>query len=259
MNKLLQPGRIIFCLGIIALGILSVVLQDFIVARPPEWSADMGGKLVWAYLASTVVIVSALAILIRKQGVAAAFAIGIVIFLSFLIRHFPALLGGTGEAALWSLNAYKTLALAGGAFVVAISYIEQDGLRPKFKYAPPLLWVSVIFLSLFLIMCGFAHFKFSDFVIGYIPEYIPLRPFWAYFCGGCLIAGGVGILIQRVRQLAAQLSGFMILGWFLLLHIPKVIAVPNDVGERMGLFESFTFVGIFFVLSYVFQKGDQRK
>jgi len=255
MNKLLQPGRIIFSLGIIALGVLSLIMQDFIIARPPEWPADMGGKSIWAYGAGALVIACGLAIIGRKEELGASYIIGTLILLSFLIRHLPALIGSTGEGILWSLNAFKTLALAGGAFIVALSFIRQEGKVTAFKYYREILWVSVIFLSYFLIICGFAHFKFDDFVIGFIPAYIPFRPFWAYACGVFLVAGGLGLLIKPVRMQAALLSGIMILGWFLLLHIPRVIAAPNDAGERMGLFESFTFSGILFVLTYVFAKS----
>jgi len=45
------------------------------------------------------------------------------------------------------------------------------------------------------------------------------------------------------------LSGIMLMGWFVLLHIPRFIANTNDVSDRMGLCESFSFAGIFFVLA----------
>jgi hypothetical protein len=52
-----------------------------------------------------------------------------------------------------------------------------------------------------------------------------------------LFAGGAGLLIPPTRKWAALLSG---------------IANTNDVSDRMGLCESFTFIGIFFVLAGMF-------
>jgi len=43
----------------------------------------------------------------------------------------------------------------------------------------------------------------------------------------------------------------MLLGWFVLLHIQKFSANKNDVSDRMGLCESFSFAGVFFVLAGV--------
>jgi len=52
------------------------------------------------------------------------------------------------------------------------------------------------------------------------------------------------------------LSGIMLLGWFVLLHIQKFSANKNDVSDRMGLCESFTFAGIFFVLAGILSRND---
>jgi hypothetical protein len=49
----------------------------------------------------------------------------------------------------------------------------------------------------------------------------------------------------------------MIAGWFVLLHIPRFIANTSDPSDRMGLFESFTFVGIFFVLAGILSRKNQ--
>ena len=98
---------------------------------------------------------------------------------------------------------------------------------------------------------GYAHFKFASFVIDYIPAYIPFHVFWTYFCGICLFAGGIGLLIPPLSKWAALFSGIMLSGWFVLLHIPRFIANMNDASDRMGLFESFTLAGIFFTLAGV--------
>jgi uncharacterized membrane protein len=116
------------------------------------------------------------------------------------------------------------------------------------RSAKILVLTGSIVLAAFFIAAGYAHFKFAEFVENFIPAYIPFRAFWTYFCGVCLFAGGVGILIPQTQRLAAILSGVMVLGWFLLLHIPRLIANPNDPSDQLGLFESFAFVGVFFVL-----------
>jgi len=69
-----------------------------------------------------------------------------------------------------------------------------------------------------------------------------------------LIAGGIGLLIPNVRYWAALLSGIMIGGWFLLLHIPRFANNINDASDRTGLCESFTFAGILFILAGIFSK-----
>jgi uncharacterized membrane protein YphA (DoxX/SURF4 family) len=107
-----------------------------------------------------------------------------------------------------------------------------------------------------VIVCGYAHFKFAEFVENLIPDYIPFHLFWTCFAGICLLAGGIGLLIPTTRKLAALLSGILVLGWFLLLHILRFLANTNDVSDRMGVCESFIFVGIFFVLAGMYSRED---
>ncbi len=241
MNKLIQNGRIMFAAGIIGLGVLSILSKDFIVGRPPAWPANFNPNPGLAYGAATILILAALAIIGKQRGALASWVIAFLVLLLSVSRHLPEFMND------W-VNTYKSMAIFGGALIIGCSFLKPDrtGLNKN------LVLAGTIFLSAFFICSGYAHFKFIDFVIAFIPEYIPLRGFWAYFCGVCLFAGGIGILVPQTQRLAALLSGFMLLGWFLLLHIPRFIAHINDASDRMGLFESFAFCGIFFVLAGLF-------
>jgi len=166
-----------------------------------------------------------------------------LVFVFSVLRHIPQFMND------W-LNAYKALAILGGSLIAAASV--DTGKRSNI-----LLWTGTILLSIFFIACGYAHIKFYGFVKEFIPAYIPFRGFFAYFTAVCLFAGGIGILIPFSRKWAALLSGIMLLGWFVLLHIPRFIANTNDASDRMGLYESFTFAAIFFILTGVFAKRER--
>ena len=246
MKKLIRPGQLIFATGIIALGVLQFFAKDFIVGRPPDvqWASNIPGKQAWAFASGILLIIGGLLIILKRNASPVAFFIGILIFIfSFLCRHLPHLFTvTTAQDVIWQINAYKTLALCGGAFIIAGSFHEQSNKAQ--------LTLNCILLALFFIISGFAHFKFDDFIInGFIPAYIPFHAFWTYFCGIALIAGGVGLLIKQTRKWAAALTGLMILLWFFLLHIPRASYTPHDYGEWMGVCESFTFSGILFTLA----------
>jgi uncharacterized membrane protein YphA (DoxX/SURF4 family) len=247
MSKLIIPGRFIYSTGIIALAIVCVISKDFIVGRPPAWPAGFKINPALAYISGAVLIIAAIAIILKIKARLAAFLISLLIFVFSVLRHLPNFMND------WA-NAYKSLALVGGSLIIAASFPVQDATKgSRFKanerLSLILITIGCIFLAAFFIACGYAHFKFADFIESFIPSYIPFHVFWAYFCGICLFAGGVGLLIPQTRRPAALLSGFMVLGWFLLLHIPRFIANTNDASDRMGLCESFTLVGIFFVLA----------
>jgi uncharacterized membrane protein len=252
LHKLIQPGRIIFALGIIALGVLQFITSDYIITRPrplewPAWAAALPGKAVWAWISGSLLIIAALAVLMNKRAWLAAVFIGAFILVcSFLLRHLTAMTD-------W-VASYKALALGGGAFIVAASFPKKDNLNPGNSFENELILTGCIFLSLFFLICGIAHFKFDDFVKDLVPAYIGNRYIWTYFAAVALLAGGIGIIIKQTRKWAALLSGVMVLLWFVMLHIPRAINIPPysstpHYGEWMGVFESFSFSGIFFVLA----------
>lgn len=248
MNKIIPAGRIIFALGIAALGALQFIVKDFIIARPPApaWFADVPGKIAWSYISGTLLIIFAIAIIVEIKAGMAAILMAILIFIgSFLTRNLPDMLSVTkAENLLWKVNAYKTIALCGSALIVAAIFLRKK----------QLITAGYIGLSLFLIIGGLAHFKFADFVKDLVPAYIGNGYFWTYFAAVALLAGGVGLILPPTRKWAALFSGIMIFLWFVLLHIPRAMeilpltSVPI-YGEWMGVFESFAFSGAFFALA----------
>jgi len=257
MDRLLAPGRIIFALGIIALGVLQFFAGDYVAGRPPaiawpSWMATLPGKVVWAYISGGLFIIFGIAIILNKKADLVAILIGVMIFtFSFLLRHLT-------QMNDW-INSYKSLALGGGALIVAASFIKRENTSSGYSNTKSgFVLTGCILLSLFLIVCGIAHFKFEQFISEkFIPAYIPFRLFWTYLTAVALITGGIGLIFNQTRKWAAALSGLMILLWFILLHIPRTFEAPRDYSEWMGVFESFSFSGIFFVLAAMLAKKDR--
>jgi uncharacterized membrane protein YphA (DoxX/SURF4 family) len=202
-------------------------------------------------------ILAAAAIVLKKKADTAALLIAALIFLLSVLRHLPVFMND------WA-NGFKCLALMGGSMIVACSFFQVEGnnatlLRFNERFRTRLVTVGCILLGVFFLACGYAHFKYVDFVNSLIPSFIPFHTFWTYFCGICLLAGGVGLLIPQTIKWTALLSGIMVLGWFLLLHVPRFLADPGNQSDQMGVFESFTFVGVFFVLAGMLEAEIEHK
>jgi len=234
-----------FAIGVTALGILCFINKDFIIGRPPAWDFSYPINPALAYVSGTAIIISCIAILIHKKGNLAAWLIAILILLLSVSRHILHFMDD------WP-NTFKSFALFGSALIVAAT-CNING-----KMNNMLIWTGTISLSVFFMVCGYSHFKFYDFVKEFIPAYLPMHGFLTSFTAICLLAGGVGMLIPATRKWAALLSGLMVAGWFLLLHIPRFLANTNDASDRMGVCESFAFAGIFFVLAAIFDRLDKK-
>ena len=75
--------------------------------------------------------------------------------------------------------------------------------------------------------------------------------FWTYLAGTALIGSGLAIILKIKPGLIAALLGTMIFIWFIILHIPKVIASPvADMGdEATSAFLALAYSGTAFVIA----------
>lgn len=243
MQPLKLTGRTFYALAMAGLGFLCIVYKDFIIGRSPAtpWIAALNPAL--GYAGGAIVILASVAIIARRNISLAALIIAMLILVLSLPRHLSQF------STDW-LNGFKAMALLGGSLIIAKTFASQKNSR---QWHWMIITGSALLAS-FFIAGGYAHFKFAPFVYDFIPSYIPFHPFFTYFCGVCLFAGGVGILIPATRKWAALLSGIMLTGWFLLLHIPRFIADTENRSDRMGLCESLAFAGIFFCLASISRK-----
>ncbi|MBK9752936.1 MAG: DoxX family protein [Nannocystis sp.] len=58
-------------------------------------------------------------------------------------------------------------------------------------------------LALFMIAMGVLHFVITNFFVLAMPPYLPWHRELVYVSGVCELAGGVGLLIPRLRRVAA--------------------------------------------------------
>jgi len=115
--------------------------------------------------------------------------------------------------------------------------------------------LSRLLLGLPMVIFGIQHYMYVDFVITLIPEWIAGRRFWTYFTGTALLSAGVAITLNRIARPATALLGAMILGFFVLVHVPLVLGRPNEPDQITYLTQAFTFSGIAFLATTVVRRG----
>jgi uncharacterized membrane protein len=103
--------------------------------------------------------------------------------------------------------------------------------------------VGRLSLGAFLLVSGVQHYLFTPFVATLVPAWIPNPMFWTYFAGAALIAGGIGLTLAATSRLAATLVGLMVLTWFVVLHVPRALAMHNQ-NEWTAVIEALAVSGI---------------
>ena len=251
MGLITSVARSCFAMAMVAFGIQHLAYGEFVTRVVPKLPAGIPWHSFWAYGTGIALIAAGLAIFFRKQARLASLLLGSLILLSFLVFYLPLVLASPPLSGLWT-NAGKALALSGGAFLVA------ETVRGTNTGSLRLILLGRFFLSAFLILAGVQHFLFASFVANLVPRWIPGHLFWTYFAGVALIAGGVGMLIPKVRRLAALLSGIMIFLWVMLLHIPRALAAPRDSNETTAVFEALAISGTAFLVAALDGVSTQR-
>ena len=242
----------------IAFGIQQFMWGDFVPGRAPAFPASFQGRLIWAYVSGTVLIIAGAAIISGRKARWAAILVGVMILVWALLRHIPGIVADPSNAGVLT-NTGKALTLFGGAFAVAGS-VRSDPDSDTVNPNQGLIFVGRLCLGAFMILAGVEHFIYKDFVASLVPVWIPGAMFWTWFSGVALIAGGAGTILTMTARPAAALSGLMIFLWFVALHVPRAIAAAPDLkrNEWTAVVEALTISGIAFVIAGSVRKRDKR-
>jgi hypothetical protein len=238
MERFENSAKLIYAIGLIGLATIGFSMGDFIIGRPPACAPDMH----WLFSSSNILVVAgSIGIITKKFGYWGSLISGFAILLfSYLLKIIPAFSKSDFIGIINNGSAWKILALTGGCLILANS----------FKKNTIFLKSGLVAITCFFMWAGIAHFLYSSFVDTLIPDYIPFHRFWTYFCGICLILASIGLWIPKLKRLVASLSGAMIFGWFLLLHIPRFLLHPSDKTELMGVVESMMFAALMMIVSF---------
>ena len=264
-ENLLKAGRLFYGLGIVALGILQFIYSDFRpVVLPPSWPSWMHGTI-QAYIAGAALVIAGVFIAAGIKARHTSLYLGGFLFIFFLVFQVSFTLfvqpNSPKHLGLWT-DPLKELALSGGAFVMAGSFLHEQQNNKNFLISlfEKLIPAGRIFFSIMMIAFGLDHFYYTQFVFTLVPSWIPGAEFWMYFGGIALIGSGVCIILKIKLQLIAVLAGIMLFLWFIFLHIPRAVTDPYiDKGNEItSVIEALVFSGIAFVIAAMYKNKNSR-
>ena len=244
-------GRTCFAFGLIGLGLQQFVYPGFQPFFVPFWPPEWPGQQPLVYLFNIILILAGGSIIFDFHARIINLYIGVLFLCIFAFLHIPFQMQSNPSALGAWTNAFKILAFSGGAFIVGQSFDvsrEEGFVRVLVKLAR----FGRIFLGAMLLVFGIDHFLYATGVATLVPTWIPFSLFWTYFAGVALIGAGVSIIIHFQLRLVGILTGVMIFIWFLVLHIPRAVAMPQVLNgnEVTSVMQSLAFAGVCFVLAF---------
>jgi uncharacterized membrane protein len=115
-----------------------------------------------------------------------------------------------------------------GAIVLAIGCFTA---RKELASAPgleKLIALARVFFAAPLALFGAEHFAAAQGISQVVPRWMPGHLFWTYLVGLCLMAAALSLVLGKSVRLTATLLAIMFLLFVALIHLPNVVARPEN-------------------------------
>jgi len=248
MRRLIPLGRTFLGIALIGWGIQNFIYHTFVLGRAPAWPTGWPGEAVFAYVTGAFFVILGLAVLVKRSVAPLSLVAASLILIWALLRHLVAFLPHFNTGAQLT-DVGKALTLFGGLVLLAGSFSKGTAMASSRGSVHVSLWIARVCLGVFLFNSGVQHFLWAQYVAPLVPTWVGNAMFWTYAAGVFLVAGGVGLILPWTARLAGACSGLMIFLWFLMLHVPRTIALPHSYSDWLAVFESLGFSGIAFMIA----------
>lgn len=219
----------------------------------PQQDFSFTGHNILTFISGSLMTLVGVSIVLKKTiRHHISFLFGCILLLIFFLDFIPyqfLLNPNYKQLPEWD-NAGKELALTGGAFVIAGCFSEKNKDRVHRFWVKLMPFGSVLF-SIPIITFGLLHFMYAKDVSTLVPVWVPFPVFWTYLAGVGLTVSGIAIITKIKSRLIATFLGTMILTWFIILHIPRVVSASfsDTGGEVTSAFLALAYSGIAFVIA----------
>jgi uncharacterized membrane protein len=219
VDALLSPGRAIFALAIIGLGIETLACAQRVIflysgAPNPRFKAiPFLPPIPWlAYLFGAILAICGAGLLVKRTLRMSAMVVGSLMFLGAVILNAPKSAAIPGDMSLRTV-VFEPLAIATLAWL-----LPGQGATPSW-----LARATRYLLAVSLIVFGVDHFLALAPIGTLIPPWIPWHVFWIAFFGTGFIAAGLSIGLNILPRWGAACLGLMFAIWVFALHLPRVL------------------------------------
>jgi len=245
-----RDGCVLFGLGVAALGIQTLVVQDFVgeIMPVPAW---LPARAAGANLTGFALAAAGLGIAAKRRARSAALVLAGVLLAFATLVTLPTLTTRLGDPGAWASTA-EILALCGAACVLTgrlYAAEPRTAARPSAGTARRAGTIGRIVFASALCIFGGLHYVYAGFVAGLIPAWMPARCALPYLTGSAFLAAAAGLLLDVQARTAASWLGIMFASWAVLVHVPRVAAGLRSAHEWTGLIFALAMWGAAWLLA----------
>ena len=245
---MLKVDRVFFALGLIGLGVLSLVYGDFALQWQPV-PAWVPARTYLAYASGVVMIAGGAGLLTKRTAVLSSAVLFVYALLWLLLLKLPHVVMAPQLEVNWLGFGEIAVIVAGAWVLFAVDRGHTESSRLKFATGESGMRMAQLLFGVALIPVGLSHFVYAHETIGFVPAWLPFRPGWAYLTGAGHIAAGLGVLVGVFPRLAAMLEAAMIGVFTALVWVPLVVKTPTSQLNWTGFLVSWTIAAAAWVVA----------
>ena len=225
---MLKPDRLFFALGLIGLGVLSLVYGDFALQWQPV-PAWVPGRTFLAYVSGVVLIATGTGLLFKRTAKLSSGVLLVYTVLWLLLLKLPSVVMAPLAEYNWLGFGEIAVIVAGALVLFATDRPQPESSKFKFATGQNGVRIARYVFALALIPIGLSHLVYLPQTTDFVPAWLPFRRGWAYLTGAGHIAAGLAVLFGIVPRLAAMLEAAMIGIFTALVWVPLVVKAPSQL------------------------------
>jgi uncharacterized membrane protein YphA (DoxX/SURF4 family) len=242
MPNLLKLGRYSLAVPLLVFAIQYFAIGKYQGGLPPMPPWAQGGAA-GAYLVGLLVLVTSAALFLNKQVRLICLVTGSWFVFAFFVFHLQ------HASSVWSngtdrTRALETLCIGVGALALAAMSPAEGFGGMSTGANRKLILASRIVFGVSMVIFGWQHFMYAQFLVNLVQTWLPAHAFWIYFTGTAMMAAGAAIATGILARIAGISLGVMFALFFLTLHLPRVLAAIHNQDEITSMFVALAFSGI---------------
>jgi len=224
---------------------------EFIQNMAPSW---MPARSFWPYFVGCALLAAATSLTVRKLVRLSSTLLGLMFFLFVCMIYLPSALRHPTNRFAW-IYMLRDLSFSGGAWALA-------GLHSRASSPQQSKWMILfgrMVIAIAAIFYAVQHFLHPQSVPDIplekmTPSWVPFPSVWGYLAGAVLLAGGIGLALNKKSRLAAASIGALMTAATLFLYLPILILALGGpapaINEALNYFaDTLLYAGAALVLA----------
>ena len=236
-------GRYVYGAAAIAFGVITFVWHDFNGWQQIRPLGNVPHRELFVYLAIAVEFFGGIAIQWSRTARAGAVALG-TIYLVFALLWVPNIVASPRVYDPWG-NFFEQFSIVSGALLVYASVSRNDPGR-----AARLARIGYLCFGICVISFTLEQLVYLSGTAAFVPKWIPPgQMFWAITTTIALALAAIALLSGRSAPLASRLLTVMLIGFGLLVWLPRPFADPHQLINWAGNAQNLAITGAAWIVA----------